>query len=132
MKQETIGWQWHQLDHMQIIYTSLHTDNLSTRFLQARCSSCHPTNTIRALKIFLLYNVICYAGAVSVMRPNMRWEKQRVQHCCQLALMTSLEFCTDQRHRKQDRLMKFFSVLFRLHLVTRFDTIMLHMQLRFF
>jgi len=25
MKQETMGWQWHQLDHMQIIYTSLKT-----------------------------------------------------------------------------------------------------------
>jgi len=21
------GWQWHQLDHMQILYTMLHTDN---------------------------------------------------------------------------------------------------------
>jgi len=27
MKQEMIGWQWHQLDHMQIIRTSLQTDN---------------------------------------------------------------------------------------------------------
>jgi len=27
MKQETIEWQWHQLDHMQIIYISLQTDN---------------------------------------------------------------------------------------------------------
>ena len=27
MKQEMTGWQWHQLDHMQIIYTSLLTDN---------------------------------------------------------------------------------------------------------
>jgi len=27
MKQETMGWQWHQLDHMQIICTSLQTDN---------------------------------------------------------------------------------------------------------
>jgi len=27
MKQERMGWQWHQLDHMQIIYTSLQTDN---------------------------------------------------------------------------------------------------------
>jgi len=27
MKQETIGWQWHQLDHMQIICTSLQTEN---------------------------------------------------------------------------------------------------------
>jgi len=24
-EQEMIGWQWHQLDHMQIIYTSLQT-----------------------------------------------------------------------------------------------------------
>jgi len=27
MKQETMEWQWHQLDHMQIIYTSLQTYN---------------------------------------------------------------------------------------------------------
>jgi len=26
MKQEMMGWQWHQLDHMQIICTSLETD----------------------------------------------------------------------------------------------------------
>jgi len=27
MMQEVMGWQWHQLDHMQIIFTSLQTDN---------------------------------------------------------------------------------------------------------
>jgi len=27
MKQEMMGWQWHQLDHMQIICASLQTDN---------------------------------------------------------------------------------------------------------
>jgi len=27
MNREMIGWQWHQLDHMQIIYTALQTDN---------------------------------------------------------------------------------------------------------
>jgi len=27
LKQEMMGWQWHQLDHMQIIYTTLQTDN---------------------------------------------------------------------------------------------------------
>jgi len=26
MKQDTMGWQWHQLDHMQIICTLLQTD----------------------------------------------------------------------------------------------------------
>jgi len=27
MKQEVTGWQWHQLNHVQIICTSLQTDN---------------------------------------------------------------------------------------------------------
>jgi len=27
MKQQMMGWQWHQLDNMQIICTSLQTDN---------------------------------------------------------------------------------------------------------
>jgi len=27
MKQEMMGWRWHQLDHMQIIHISLHADN---------------------------------------------------------------------------------------------------------
>jgi len=27
MKQEMMGWQWYQLDHMQTICTSLQTDN---------------------------------------------------------------------------------------------------------
>jgi len=45
-----IGWQWHQLDHMQIISTSLQTDNdASTPQLQAGCHSCCPTNSIKAL-----------------------------------------------------------------------------------
>jgi len=29
MKQEMMGWQWHQLDCMQIICTSLQTDKTS-------------------------------------------------------------------------------------------------------
>jgi len=43
MKQEMIGRQWHQLDHMQIICTSLqaddHASTSSLNFLQAGCSS---------------------------------------------------------------------------------------------
>ena len=43
MKQETTGYQWHQLDHMQIICTLLQTDNhasaSSLNFLQAGCFS---------------------------------------------------------------------------------------------
>jgi len=46
-------WQWHQLGHMQIC-TSLQTDNHASTpplsFLQAVCPSCHPTNSVKALK----------------------------------------------------------------------------------
>jgi len=52
LKQEIIRWQWHQLDHMQIICTSLQTDNHastpSLNFLWAGCSSWRPINSINA------------------------------------------------------------------------------------
>ena len=48
-------WQWHQLGHMQIC-TSPQTDNHTSTppisFLQARCYSCRPTNSVKALKAF--------------------------------------------------------------------------------
>jgi len=53
-EQEMMDWQWHQLDHMQIIRTSLQTDNHASTsplsFLQAGCPSCRPTNSVKALK----------------------------------------------------------------------------------
>jgi len=46
-------WQWHQLGHMQVC-TLLQTDNHASTsplsFLQAGCPSCHPTNSMKALK----------------------------------------------------------------------------------
>jgi len=51
-KQES-EWQWHQLGHMQVC-TSLQTNNHASspplRFLQARCPSCRPTNSVKALR----------------------------------------------------------------------------------
>ena len=50
-------WQWHQLGHMQVC-TSLQADNHASTpplsFLQAGRPSCHPTNSIKALKAVLL------------------------------------------------------------------------------
>ena len=50
-------WQWLQLGHMQVC-TSLQTDNHASNpplsFLQGRCSSCHPTNSVNAIKGCLL------------------------------------------------------------------------------
>ena len=46
-------WQWHQLGRVQVC-TSLQTDNNASTpplsFLQAGCPSCHPTNSVKALK----------------------------------------------------------------------------------
>jgi len=43
LEREMMGWQWHQLDHMQIICTSRQTDNHVTtspvNFLQVECPS---------------------------------------------------------------------------------------------
>ena len=46
---EMMGWQWHRLHHMQVICTSLQTDNCIT-VLWARCFSCCPANSVKALK----------------------------------------------------------------------------------
>ena len=46
-------WQWHQLGHMQVC-TLLQTDNNASTsplsFWQAGCPSCHPNNSVKALK----------------------------------------------------------------------------------
>ena len=46
-------WQWHQLGHMQVC-TSLQAGNHASTpllsFLQAGCPSCHPTNSVKALR----------------------------------------------------------------------------------
>jgi len=48
-------WQWHQRGRMQVCI-SLQTDNHASTpllsFLQARCPSCRPTNSVKALKAF--------------------------------------------------------------------------------
>jgi len=54
-------WQWHQLSHMQVC-TSLQTDNHASTptlcFLQAGCPSCHPTNSVKALKARAVFEQI--------------------------------------------------------------------------
>ena len=46
-------WQWHQLGHMQVctsLQTDSHASTIPLSFLQAGCPSCHPTNSVKALK----------------------------------------------------------------------------------
>jgi len=44
MKQETMGWKWHQLDNTQIIFTSLQMDN------HTGTSSLTQNTTVKMLK----------------------------------------------------------------------------------
>ena len=46
-------WQWHQLGHKQVcilLQTGNHASSPALSFLQARCPSCRPTNSVKALK----------------------------------------------------------------------------------
>jgi len=69
MKQEMMVWQWHKLDHMQLVCTSLQTDNhvgtSSLNFLQAflmpnqQCQSTEGNKEgwlNKRLKVHVLYN----------------------------------------------------------------------------
>jgi len=84
-------WQWHQLDHIQIIWTSLHTDNRvstsSLNVLQAGCSSRCPTDSTEGNGfIYITINFTRYSvtevGALSAAgwawsargRHALRWE----------------------------------------------------------
>jgi len=44
-----IEWQWHQLGHMQV------------SFLKAKCPSCCPTNSIKALTAMSYINLIYWS-----------------------------------------------------------------------
>jgi len=59
LQQEMMGWQWYQLDHMQIICTSLQTDNhVSTsplKFLQAGCPSLPPNQQRHSTEGWTMY-----------------------------------------------------------------------------
>ena len=49
-------WHWHHLGHMQVctlLQTDSHASTQPLRFLQARCPSCHPTNSVKALKAMI-------------------------------------------------------------------------------
>ena len=52
-------WQWHQLGHMKVctlLQTDNHASNPSLSFLQAWCSSCRSTYSVKALKTLYLWH----------------------------------------------------------------------------
>jgi len=80
-------WHWHQLGHMQVC-TWLQTDNHASipplSFLQAGCPSCHPTNSVKALKateaIVMSYISVVMVISVNEMHNNISAAGQHGQH----------------------------------------------------
>ena len=74
MRQEVMGfwgWQWHELDHMQTICTSLQTDNLSclqycafTSCRPAHCSIDEYCQNIVECKNYTVRSVVVVCGEV--------------------------------------------------------------------
>ena len=67
LKQDS-EWQWNLLGHNMQVCTSLQTDNHAStpplRFLQTGCPSCHPTNSVKALKKVAPYTINNYQNAI--------------------------------------------------------------------
>ena len=82
-----MGWQWHQ--HMQVIRTSLQTDNhastSSLKFVCVGCFSCRPTNSVKALRhsvVTKFLQIYCFDGEritkighnlMYLLRAKLRW-----------------------------------------------------------
>ena len=92
------GRQWHQLDHMQTICTSLQSpdrskphQHLITQFLQAGRPSCRPTNSVKALKATAL-----------VFRPEANFnfqERETLAASVYLAEAPPVSFCCGRRRQ---------------------------------
>jgi len=76
MKQEMMGWQWHQLDHMQIIYTSLRTNNhASTSPLSFHRPDAFPCNQLTVSKHWRHYfakSSLMYISATKKILPVVK------------------------------------------------------------
>jgi len=81
-----MGWQWHQLDHVQISCTSLqrddHTSTSSLNVLQAGCSSWCLATSFKALEAGLKHLQLCVffsAGSCRLVSWSLTWFLQVLQ-----------------------------------------------------
>ena len=72
-----LGWQWHQLDHVQTICTSLQADNhantSSLNFLQTGCTSWRPTNSVEALKAITIATCVSVTEQYNSIPDKGQW-----------------------------------------------------------
>jgi len=84
-------WQWNPLGHMQVC-TSLQTNNHASTpplsFLQARCPSCRPTNSVKALKATTFEHILNtyrnlnneHSNLYNVSIFHTAWEQHQCKH----------------------------------------------------
>jgi len=73
VEQEMMGWQWHRLDHVQIICTSLQTDNHASTpplFFTGWMPFLPPIIIVKALKAYYTYVHIC-TNLTAVLKVNL-------------------------------------------------------------
>jgi len=76
-------WQWHQLGHMQVCTTLQKDNHASTPPLclsQVGCPSCHPTNSVKALKAQALKALKAKALKAKNEPTHTRRRTQRAEH----------------------------------------------------
>ena len=96
-----IEWQWHRLGHMQVctlLQTDNHASTSSLSFLQARCPSCRPTNSAKALKASEMSDNIniSLSGVISYLRCQWRTARNcrlRTPACCLLIYQPAKVVC---------------------------------------
>ena len=75
-----MGWLWHQLDHMQIICTSLQTDNHASKVRK----SIRPVRTVIRCSQHL---IAVFTGRMLFLTPKQQCQSTVVIMMCQLLLI---------------------------------------------
>ena len=85
LEQEMTGWQWHQLDHMQIIYTSLQTDNHASTspvsfYRPDALPAAQPTASKHWRHTCIQYLQMKTHSFMAIIQDNLHWSATRVKN----------------------------------------------------
>jgi len=101
-------WQWHQLGHMQVC-TSPRSRQITmpaphhSVFLQDGCPSCHPTNSVKALKAKGVLPTKWWQKPAGIdMNPNYV-TVTLVYKANKNSCVSSLAYCTDSPQKKSGK-----------------------------
>jgi len=89
MKQEIMGWQWHQLDHVEIICTLLQTDNhASTSSLNSYKPDALRDAQPTLSRLLHMHNFPAHHSSVLTLPENIREMPCVIPHMSEYAALT--------------------------------------------